>query len=389
MKKKQNLVILANPFVNSKGFAGGDLYYIELANYLKKKYQVSIILPLFAKKHWPRKLKFLTLKRNPFDESEKRIFIFAAYLIRAYQSYRLLRNFPAKTIVCSSSDFFPDVLPVYFAKLRGKNFFWVSRFYHLVNLSNKNINKLENLFSFALQRISCYLAIKKSDLILVDNLNTLNFFKEKGIKEESLLLSGGSVDFKKLPRLKSDQERIYDAVFAGRLDYTKGIFDLPKIWSQVIKAIPSAKLAIAGTATLTNQRKLQNLIRMNGIEKNVRLFGFLPHKGKKTLFDVFAQSKIFLSLTLEGGRDFALIEAMAYGLPIIAYDQPFLREGTINKGFLLAKKGDYIAVSKSIVHLLQNPKIRMKLAKLALKDIENLDWKHTFNILKDSFSALN
>src|SRR3989344_3927609 len=114
MSKKQNLVVLASPFVTSKGLAGGDLYYIELADYLIKTYQVSVILPQFAKVHWnQKKVKFLNLTPNIFDQSQMRIFLFAAYIIRAIQTYFLLKKFPQKTIVCSSSEFLPDVLPIF------------------------------------------------------------------------------------------------------------------------------------------------------------------------------------------------------------------------------------------------------------------------------------
>ena len=384
MNKKQNLAILANPFVTSKGLAGGDLYYIELADYLAKTYQVSIILPQFAKVHWAgKKVKFLTLAPNIFDQSQMRIFLFAAYLIRSIQTYFLLKKFPQKTIVCSSSEFLPDILPIFLSKIKGKNYFWVARFYHLVSLSNKNVNKLFNLISFLLQRLSIYMAIKKADLILIDNQKTATLFKAKGVKNNRLLTSGGSVDTKKIQKSLINKNKYYDAVFAGRLDYVKGVFDLPDIWTKVVVTIPHARLAIVGTATTQNQKKLQKLIEENHIEKNVHLLGFLPHTGKNTIFDVFARSKIFVSLTLEGGRDFALIEAMACSLPVVAYQQPFLTEGTINQGFLFAEKGNKQKIAQLIIYLLKNPKVRSLLSKKAATEVKKLDWQKTHATLSN------
>lgn len=381
-KFKQNLVVLANPFVTSKGLAGGDIYYIELADYLAKTYQVSVILPQFAKVHWTgKKVKFLTLKPNIFDQSEKRVFLFAAYLIRSIQTYFLLKKFPKKTIACSSSEFLPDVLPIFLSKIKDKNYFWVVRFYHLISLSNKNVNKLQNFISFLLQRLSIHMAIKQADLILVDNQKTASFFKFKGVKNNRLLTSGGSVDTKKIQRFLKNKKKYYDAVFAGRLDYVKGVFDLPEIWAKVVEAIPTASLAIVGTATAQNRGRLKALIQKFKIKKNVKLFGFLPHTGKLTIFDIFAKSKIFLSLTLEGGRDFALIEAMACSLPVIAYEQPFLNEGIIEKGFLLAEKGNKQKIARLIINLLKNSKARISLSQEATKEVKKLDWQKTYHEL--------
>ncbi|OGD93349.1 hypothetical protein A2697_03335 [Candidatus Curtissbacteria bacterium RIFCSPHIGHO2_01_FULL_41_44] len=390
MTKKQNLVVLASPFVTSKGLAGGDLYYIELADYLAKKYKVSVITPQFAKVHWRGKnVRLLTLEPNIFDESEKRIFLFAAYIVRSIQAYFLLTKFPAKTIVCSSSEFLPDILPIFLSKIRGKNYFWVARFYHLVSLSNKNVNKLFNCVSFLLQRLSIFLAIKKASLILIDNQKTAIFLKSKGVKNNRLLTSGGSIDIKKIQKFLKNRKRHYDAVFAGRLDYVKGVFDLPEIWARVVSAIPRARLAIVGTATTQNQKRLQKIIEENHIEKNVDLLGFLPHTGKKTIFDVFVRSKIFVSLTLEGGRDFTLIESMACGLPAVCYEQPFLNEGTIKKGFLLAQKSDRKKIAQLIIYLLENREVRSRLSREAEEEVKKLDWRKTYASLSTFLSRLS
>jgi len=387
---KQNLVILANSFVSSKGLAGGDVFYIELSQYLVKKYKISVILPKFAINHWREKnVNYIILNPNFFDQRESKIFVFLAYCIRLFQTNKIIKKFPAKTTFCSSSDFFPDVLPIFLLKRKETDYFWIARFYHLVNLSfRKRISKILIIIPFFIQRLSIYLAIKKGDLILVDNMQTFNFFKSKGISRNRLLLSGGSVHSKKLIKYSKKNHKEFCAVFAGRLDFTKGIFDLPKIWARVVKAIPTAKLAIVGTATAKNQQKLLELIKKNKIEKNVKLFGFLPHQGGKTIFDVFAKSKMFLSLTLEGGRDFVLIEAMACGLPVLAYNQPFLKEGLINKGFLTAPKNKTGKIAKLAIYLLKNPKVRDLLSRQALQEVKKLDWRQTYIALSQSLSTL-
>lgn len=386
---KNNLIILANPFVNNKGLAGGDLFYIELSRYLNKKFNVSVIIPGFAKVHWKEtKVKLLPLKKNAFDLSEKRVFIFFAYLIRSFQTYSVIKSFSPNTIFCSSSDFLPDVLPIFLAKSKGVRYFWVARFYHLITTSNKNVSKFQNYISYFLQKLSIFMATKRADLILVDNQKTLNFFKKNHVPQSKLLLTGGSINYKKLAKYRTQKQKTYDCIFVGRLDYNKGVFDLPKIWAIVTKQIPTAKLAIVGTATHHNVSKLKNLITVNNIENNIDLLGFLPHSGSNTIFKTYSNSKIFLSLTLEGGRDFALIEAMACNLPVIAYNQPFLKEGTINNGFITAPRNDKTKLASLIVKLLKNPSKRSIMAKKACQEVEKLDWSKTYQTLIGPFSAL-
>lgn len=98
-------------------------------------------------------------------------------------------------------------------------------------------------------------------------------------------------------------------LFAGRLSAEKGLRDLPGVLAEIRRTVPGAVLAFAGTGPMAEE--LHALVP-DGIQ-----LGWLP---PEKLADAFAASDLLLLPSWFDTFSCVLLEAMACGLPAIAYD---------------------------------------------------------------------
>jgi glycosyltransferase involved in cell wall biosynthesis len=139
-------------------------------------------------------------------------------------------------------------------------------------------------------------------------------------------LNGVGLDTAPIDAVSDPGEKTYDGVFVGRHDIEKGVFDLVEIWSRVVREHPSAKLAMIGSSNPTNRAKLVSLISRLGLRDSVELLGTV---GDEEKYEVMKLAKVcvFPSYVEEWG--IVPQEALACGLPVVAYDLPVYRENIV------------------------------------------------------------
>lgn len=205
--------------------------------------------------------------------------------------------------IYSASDFWPDSLPAFIMKLKGNK--WVAGFYLYAP------RVWRSFFYFETQVFARWLINKFADIVCITNGSLAWGFKGKKIIEVN-----GGVDL--TFAFISNKKKTYDAVFIGRLHYTKGIDELIKIWELVLEQKPDAKLAIIGAGD-TEEKKLFDWIRNR---EDVIYLGYMGNER----FDVYTESKFVLYTTPVKYDHFSMapVEAMACGCPMIAFDLPVM-----------------------------------------------------------------
>ena len=98
-------------------------------------------------------------------------------------------------------------------------------------------------------------------------------------------------------------------LFAGRLSAEKGLRDLPGVLAKVRETVPHAVLAFAGTGPM--EAELRELV------PDAIFLGWLP---PERLADAFAAADLLLLPSWFDTFSCVLLEAMACGLPAVAYD---------------------------------------------------------------------
>jgi len=389
-----NVHIFANCITSAKSMSGGDRSFIELSKRWKNSgVDIHVYVP---------KVGYELCKSNGLNAQYviipspdvRKIGVVLTYIIRIINgcltaSKSKLEN---RSLCYSSSDFLPDVIPALLMKRNNKGSKWIvcihllapSPFQNFLRWSMKET--LFSMFRSVLYRFSQKIAIylmKSADLILVVNTEMKKYLQMHGIPSKRIKIIDNGVNLKYILRIKSGEKR-YDAVFVGRFHRQKGLLDLLKIWGEVHKKHEYVKLAIIGGGTRDWEDKLKNEITKRKLGCNIELLGFLSEAKK---FKIIKSSKMLLFPSYYESWGIVACEAMACGVPVVAYDLPIYRE-IFPRGILTMPVGDTEKFADSVISLLNDEARRKRLGEDALKMVSRYDWDIVAERLLDHLKTL-
>jgi phosphatidylinositol alpha-1,6-mannosyltransferase len=105
-------------------------------------------------------------------------------------------------------------------------------------------------------------------------------------------------------------------LIVGRLERTegwKGHDQLIGCWPKVAAAVPKARLVIAGGGTGLGQ--LRDKVRASSASSGIDVLGFVPESRMPSLFE---NAHVFAMPSRQEGFGIVYVEAMRYGLPVVA-----------------------------------------------------------------------
>lgn len=361
--------------------SGGDKLLEEMSPYFSSRISTTVVVPQIAAWHWQEtKAKLIILPKNIFDDRFNIFAVFITYLLRIIKCTQILLSIKGGTIIYSSTNIFPDIVPAFIAKIKNPKIFWVARIHHLApKPQNRSGNLIINSISYITQEISL-VCVKKADKVAVLNDNLLPTLIKKGFDKSKLIVLPAGIDSEKWQFAKSS--KTFDAIFLGRLHPSKGIYDLIPIWKLVCQKLPKAKLIIAGQGHRNTTEKLKKEAQQAGLTNNIEIAGPIAEKKVK---EFLSQSKIFLFLDHEAGFGIAPLEAMSQGLPAVGFNLGL--GSTFKQGFLMVKPFDKKQYAKAAVSLFQNPNKLRELSKKALAEAQNHSWPPIAAKLENLFTS--
>lgn len=147
-------------------------------------------------------------------------------------------------------------------------------------------------------------------------------------------------------------EKRFDAVFVGRHDREKGIFDLMEIWERVTEQHPAARLVMIGSCNPVNQGRLDAMIAEKGLTDNVVLAGVVGEQEKLALISA---SKLCVFPSYIEGWAIVPQECLACGLPVVAYDLLVYAENIKGcESVFTVPEGDWRALAEQALALLSD-----------------------------------
>ncbi|TLS78399.1 glycosyltransferase [Mariprofundus erugo] len=140
-------------------------------------------------------------------------------------------------------------------------------------------------------------------------------------------------------------------LFIGRLNYIKGLDLLLKAWPDVIAVEPDAHLVIAGPDSDGYLAKLQLLVNEVGVSDSVTFTGMVLGEEKELLLK---NSSVFVSSSYLESFGMAIVEAMAYGLPVVVTDRANIKEEIIAAHAGLVSRCDSKEIASKLLQLLKD-----------------------------------
>ncbi|MGB9707333.1 MAG: glycosyltransferase family 4 protein [Microgenomates group bacterium] len=234
-----------------------------------------------------------------------------------------------------------------------------------------------------------YFTLNQADLILVHTLKSKKALINEGINDKKIKIVRLGVDMEKFKPKRKSLKSNFAVLFVGRLVEEKGVLDLFYAFKKVAeKNIKKLQLKIIGEGPL--KRKLEILIKQNHLGNIISI----ESKRYEQMPSVYQKADIFVSCskttkTWEEQYGMVLIEAMASGLPIIAYNSGVIAE-ILGETGLLVNEGEIDELSKNILRLAKDNHLREKLGKMGRKRaLKFFDAKKTAKKLEKIYTQLS
>jgi len=162
-------------------------------------------------------------------------------------------------------------------------------------------------------------------------------------------------------------------LFLGKLAPYKSPHLLVKAMPTVISKFPNVEVVFVGDGRLKQQ--LKELSRRLGVEKSIRLTGFVE-EGLKPFYYKAADIFVLPSTMRTEVFPLVLLEASASGLPMIVSDLKTFR-CIIEDGWngLFTKRDDYKSLGDAIIYLLENEDLRKTMGRNAKEKVKAYSWE--------------
>ncbi|WP_207401169.1 glycosyltransferase [Actinomadura roseirufa] len=145
----------------------------------------------------------------------------------------------------------------------------------------------------------------------------------------------------------------------GRLSYEKGLDLMLEAWERVVADHPGWRLHIYGDGPMEEELRAQTAAA--GLGGRVEFRGVVTD-----VEDALVEASIFALPSRDEGLPMSVLEAMAYGLPSVAFDcAPGVRALLGDEGGLLVRRGDTAAFAAAIGRLIEDPGLRRALGGAA------------------------
>lgn len=201
-------------------------------------------------------------------------------------------------------------------------------------------------------------------------------------EKDKITVIPNMIDTSIFPMHKPNSNGKISILYMSKVENNKGVFDAIEAISQVAKYQNHIKFCVAGDGPDLNKLKLACC--ENGGEELIK---FLGHVSDQRKINFLSQGDIFLFPShYQEGMPYALLEAMAAGLPVIATDTGGIPEIIQhNKNGLLVPPGKPEQLADAIFHLIKHTRKRKAFGAMNRKKAQS---QFDINIVCDKFTRI-
>jgi glycosyltransferase involved in cell wall biosynthesis len=348
----KHIIAFNNGIVTQDGMSGSDNRAVNWTRIWSEVCKVTLIIPVAGQKRYGNHKAKEIITTNHHFNSNSPIRLLVEYIFRTLKAInKTTGKIEDCSLIYSSSDLIPDAIPALILKYRNRNSPHVKLIMgcHLLAphpfngyTGKTRIPSLQNLYYYFSQTLILKFARRWADKILVSNTIDQKFLIErKFFASNQVLVTYGALDLEGMDSVNRDVKE-FDAIFVGRAHPQKGVDDLILAWKEVNKVTPQAKLVIVGERNTFTA--VQEKIKALGLDKDIIFAGFLSGPEK---YNMIKKSKLLVFPSHYESFGMVALEALACGVPVVAYDLDIYKEIYADK-LITVPKGDTAALAKAI-----------------------------------------
>lgn len=345
--------------INSLEIKGGaEIFFINLCINMKKNGHDVVIISLFDKVH--------SFFENKIKEHELVFFVCNKKKGFDFSAARLL-----KKIITSQE---PNIvhmhlscLPSYFLAFGLKKQKW-----KLFETFHSEPGKDCSLYSELFRKL--FIKFKKIHFIgISDEITNIATNVYKSIKCSTIY---NGIPFPEIT-LKNSDDPQYDFVIAAAFTEVKNHKFLFKCFSKVVNEYPSSKLLCLGTGPLFNE--CLTLINDLNISKNIVLAGEVEN-----VYDFYNDCFCFILTSKREGNPLSILEAMSFGMPIIAPKLGGIPDIVDERNGILYEPDNQESLIRAMNNILLNKNTFNKMGKNNIKAVN----KYSIKTCVDEYISL-
>lgn len=302
-------------------------------------------------------------------------FRFWSYVVSAAAAMLRPGRLPQGEVLITVSDYFCDIVPALRIKRRVSGARWVAWIHHReLPPSERPGRRWVNRITWAMQAWSLRRIARHADEAWVYDTAAGDALREE--------LGRQGMDPARVRRMRCGIEtadaigaaagtKAVDAVMVG-VRPNKGLHDIVPVWTEVVRRRPGTTLRLMGG--ISGAEALEAALRRAGLDDVVSLFR--PEQGwldTPAYYRALGEGRILFAPSREEGWGIALCEAMACGLPVVAWDLSVYRR-IYGDAFLGVKPGDHAAFAAAICAVLDDDTLAERLRDTGRVCAARYDW---------------
>jgi glycosyltransferase involved in cell wall biosynthesis len=254
----------------------------------------------------------------------------------------------------------------------------------------KRLEKLRHLVNLVvLFNPLCWIPFRDARLVLLKTSDNLKYIPKRYHHKCRVSLEIGiSSTIIESAKPVQPHTQGFKILFAGRLEYWKGVHLAIKTYAKVLKRFPDVTFSIIGSGT--DESWIKQVATQEAVIDKIN---WLPRVPQKTLFDMYGQYDILLFPSLHDSSGGVVIEALAHGLPVVCLDLGGPKEivdescGSIvpTHGFSETEVTNKLADAVSL--LIVDPERLAIMRNNALEKAKNFTWDQvvarTYELIKE------
>ncbi|MCX8151097.1 MAG: glycosyltransferase family 4 protein [Candidatus Bathyarchaeota archaeon] len=238
-------------------------------------------------------------------------------------------------------------------------------------------------FNWFLRLFEIKMMERSRKLIAVSEFTRRELVKYYGVKENKIRVIHNGVDTVKF-RPTLDKQKVkaelgfnpsdIAVLSVGRLYARKGLFTLIESIPEVVRRFKNTKFIISGKGQSGEMQKLLAYAQRLGVKEHIVFTGYYPDRQLPRLYQA---ADIFAFSTFYEHHPFAVLEALATGLPVVTNRVGGIPETiTDGKNGFLCEAFNAEQFSERILYFLEHPTEAQEMGNSARKTIEErFDWR--------------